>query len=190
MDDSKYKEIAEIYLSIVRKSRMNLSSVEENIIKKSLEQHGYEKTKEILDVFKEEYNKQKPKNPSSLLLRIVDNPEQEKPNQEPVEKNEQGIQNQAKLDYESELDVIVGKYNVEPDKDILNVLDYNLKKYYISELIYQKIWQNLTDEEKKQYKQKALSYIRTLNISDKDKLKEALDYRIKYLIKKDFNILY
>ncbi|WP_297889040.1 hypothetical protein [Sulfurihydrogenibium sp.] len=190
MEDPKYIEIANLYVNIVGKSIINLSQNESDILESFIKDYGYEKTKEILTLFHERYEKEKPKKPISLLVKLA---QQITDNEKDLSNKEKSLQPEEPVSTfptEDDVNVIVRKYNLNPDKNILNILDESLKNFYLSELIFLKIWKNLTKEEKKLYTKKALSFVKTLNISDKQKQKEALKYRIKYLIKKDFNILF
>ena len=186
MENDKFDEVVGIYLSIVGKDLLSLSASESQVLEELIKEHGYEKVKLILERFKEIYPLKKPKRPQVLLVSISKEIKQdeEKP-QVKVEEN-----SPIKESIENDIDVIIRKYGVEVDKSILNALDESLKKFYISEKIYKKIWQNLTEEEKKLYTLKAIVDVKKLNISDEKKLKQAIFYRRKYLIKRDFRILF
>ncbi|WP_028949809.1 hypothetical protein [Sulfurihydrogenibium subterraneum] len=186
MENDKFDEVIGIYLSIVGKDLLSLSASESQVLEELINEHGYEKVKLILERFKEVYPLQKPKKPQVLLISISKQIEQNEEKQQV-----KVVENSTTQEYfEDDIDIIARRYGIEVDKDVINILDKNLKNFYISEEIYKKIWQNLSEEEKKLYTKKAISDIKNLNILDRKKLKEAIYYRIKYLIKKDYNILF
>ncbi|MDM7274379.1 hypothetical protein [Sulfurihydrogenibium azorense] len=186
MENDKFDEIVSIYLSIVGKDPLSLSASESQVLEVLINEHGYEKVKLFLERFKELYPLKKPKRPQALLVSISKEVKQSEEKQ-PVKAHENSITPEHS---EDDLDIITRKFGLKVDKEILNILDKNLRKFYISEEIYKKIWQNLSEEEKKLYTKKAISDIKNLKIVDGKKLKEAIYYRRKYLIKKDYNILF
>ncbi|MGC9187797.1 MAG: hypothetical protein ACP5F0_00715 [Sulfurihydrogenibium sp.] len=190
MEDNKLNQVLKLYSEITGRSFPDINPRETEILESLLKDYGYNQTVEILKIFKESY--QPSKNVKSIVSQLVKVAKAYNEAKTQPEKKEDKPEKPQEITDLSEdiINIIVRKFNLRPKKDILNVLDDSLKKFYISELVYKKIWENLTPEEKKEYQKKAIAFVKTLNITDKKKLQEAIHYRIKYLIKKDYNVLF